>query len=160
MPTPRIAIVLAALTAWSIAEPAWAADNSALAFVTAIYNSYKGHDAKGIPLENGQIIRRYFEPQLATLMTKDQTAAAKRGEVGLLDYDPFLEAQDWDTSSFDIAVDDAGVGKAKASVKFINEGEAMTVLLDLLQTKNGWRVYDITWQHDGKSESLRQIYIH
>ncbi len=81
-------------------------------------------------------------------------------EVGLLDYDPFLQAQDWDTSSFDITVDDAGTGKAKATVKFVNQGEAMTVLLDLVQTKNGWRAYDITWQHDGKTESLRQIYIH
>ncbi len=160
MLTRRIVIALAAFAAWGIATPARAADNSAVAFVTAIYSSYKGKDAKGIPLENRQVIRRYFEPLLAGLMAKDQVAAAKRGEVGLLDYDPFLQAQDWDTSSFDITVDGAGTGKAKATVKFVNQGDAMTVLLDLVQTKNGWRAYDITWQHDGKTESLRQIYIH
>ncbi len=76
--------------------------------MTAIYDAYKGKHAKGIPLENGRIIRRYFEPQLATLMAEDQAAAAKRGEVGLLDYDPFLDAQDWDKTDFEIAVDDAG----------------------------------------------------
>ncbi len=88
--------------------PVRAADNSALPFVTAIYDAYKGKHAKGIPLENGRIIRRYFEPQLATLMAEDQAAAAKRGEVGLLDYDPFLDAQDWDKTDFEISVDDAG----------------------------------------------------
>ncbi len=93
-------------------------------------------------------------------MARDQAAAARRGEVGLLDYDPFLDAQDWDTSTFDIIVGDAGAGKAKATVKFVNQGETMTVLLDLIQIKGDWRVSDITWQHDGKLESLRQIYTH
>jgi uncharacterized protein DUF3828 len=126
----------------------------------AIYNSYKGKDSKRVPLENGRIIQRYFKPQLAALMAKDQAAAVRRGDVGLLDYDPFLDAQDWDTSSFDIAVDDTGAAKAKATVKFVNQGEAMIVLLDLIQIKADWRIFEITWQHDGKSESLRQIYIH
>jgi hypothetical protein len=156
-----IILVLAVCIAWATnPATARAGDNSALAFVTAIYSAYKGKD--GIPLENGRVIRRYFEPQLAALMAKDQAGAAKRGEVGLLDFDPFLDAQDWDTSNFDIAVDAAGAnpGKAKATVKFINQGEAMTVRVDLIQIQNDWRVFDITWQHDGKSETLRQIYVH
>ncbi len=161
MLTRRIALVSAVCAAWAaVAAPGGAADNSALAFVTAIYDAYKGKDAKGIPLDNGRVIRRYFEPQLAALMAKDQAAAARRGEVGLLDYDPFLDAQDWDTSTFDIGVVDAGGGKARATVKFVNQGEAMTVLLDLIQIKGDWRVFDITWRHDGKLERLRQIYIH
>ncbi len=161
MLTRRIVLKFAAYAAWTtVAAPGRAADNLALAFVTAIYDAYKGKDAKGIPLDNGRVIRRYFEPQLAALMAKDQAAAARRGEVGLLDYDPFLDAQDWDTSTFDIRVIDGGDGKAKATVKFVNQGEAMTVLLDLVQIKGDWRVFDIAWRHDGKLESLRQIYAH
>ena len=75
-------------------------------------------------------------------------------------YDRLLDAQDWDTSTFDIRAVDAGDGKAKATVKFVNRGEAMTVLLDLIQIKGDWPVFDITWRHDGKLESLRQIYTH
>jgi hypothetical protein len=52
------------------------------------------------------VIRRYFEPSLATLMIKDQKPTARRGEVGTLDFDPFVNAQDWRISSFDIAVVD------------------------------------------------------
>jgi hypothetical protein len=143
----------------AVAKPALAADSAATAFVTAIYNTYKGKDAKGVPLDNERIIRRYFEPTLAAAMAKDQNAAARRNEVGLLDFDPFLDAQDWDVNAFDIAVSDAAAGTAKATVKFVNQGEAMTVVLDLLQVKNDWRVYDIAWLHDGKTENLRKTFV-
>jgi len=158
MPTRRTLIFSAVCLA--VAGPAFAADPSATAFVTAIYNAYKGKDAKGVPLDNERVIRRYFEPTLAAAMAKDQKAAARRNEVGLLDFDPFLEAQDWDVNAFDIAVSDAAAGKAKATVKFVNLGEAMTVVLDLVQVNNDWRVYDITWLHDGKTESLRKTFVH
>jgi Protein of unknown function (DUF3828) len=142
------------------AGPAFATDPGASAFVTAIYNAYKGKDAKGVPLDNERIIARYFEPMLAAAMAKDQKAAARRNEVGLLDFDPFLDAQDWDVDTFDIAVSDTAAGTAKATVKFVNQGEAMTVVLDLVQVKNDWRIYDITWLHDGKTESLRKTFVH
>src|SRR5487761_2028003 len=87
-----------------LAGPALAADESARAFVTAIYDTYKGKAAKGILLDDNRTIRRYFEPALAALMIKDQDAAAKRGEVGNLDGDPFVDAQDWKITGFDIAV--------------------------------------------------------
>ena len=46
-------------------------------------------------------------------MVEDQKAAAKRGEVGLLDFDHFIDAQDWEISAFDIAVEDGAPGKAR-----------------------------------------------
>jgi len=155
----RRTIILGAVC-MAVAKPAFAADPGATAFVTAIYSAYKGKDAKGVPLANERIIGRYFEPTLAAAMAKDQKAAARRNEVGLLDFDPFLDAQDWDVSAFEIAVSDAAGGTAKAIVKFVNEGEAMTVVLDLVQAKNDWRVYDITWVHDDKTESLRKTFVH
>ena len=158
MPTRRTIIFSAVFMA--LARPATAADPSASAFVTAIYNAYKGKDAKGVPLDNERMIRRYFEPTLAAAMAKDQKAPARRNEVGLLDFDPFLEAQDWDVGAFDIAVSEAAAGTAKATVKFANQGEAMTVVLDLVQIKNDWRVYDISWLHDGKTENLRKTFVH
>jgi hypothetical protein len=155
----RRTIILGA-ACMAAAGPAFAADPGATAFVTAIYSAYKGKDANGVPLENERVIRRYFEPTLAAAMAKDQKAAARRNEVGLLDFDPFLDAQDWDVDAFDITVSDAATGTAKATVKFVNQGDAMTVVLDLVQAKNDWRVYDITWLHDGKTESLRKTFLH
>ena len=106
------------------------------------------------------MIRRYFEPALAALMVKDQKLAAKRGEVGSLDFDPFVDAQEWEISEFDIAVSDTAPGKAIATVKFTNLGKPTIVTLDLIAIKNEWRIRDITWQIDGKSQNLRGIYGH
>jgi hypothetical protein len=36
----------------------------------------------------------------------------------------------------------------------------MTVVLDLVQVKTDWRVYDISWLHDGKTENLRKTFVH
>ena len=36
----------------------------------------------------------------------------------------------------------------------------MTIVLDLGQVKNAWRICDITWLHDGKTETLRKIFVH
>jgi hypothetical protein len=73
-------------------------------------------------------------------MVKDQKIAARRGEVGLLDFDPFINAQDWDISDFDISVNDTGSGKATATVKFVNNGEPATVMLDLVTIKSDWLI--------------------
>jgi hypothetical protein len=78
--------------------------------------------------------------------------------VGLLDFDPFIDAQDWEIASFDIAVNDGAPGKAAATVKFTNIDKPVTVRLDLVKLKNDWRIADITWLRDGKEDSLRKIY--
>jgi hypothetical protein len=150
VPTRRTVILVAAILVAAfgaasapLAPRARAADASALAFVTDIYGAYKGKDAKGHPLDDERAIRRYFEPSLAALMVKDQRIAAKRGEVGLLDFDPFIDAQDWEISNFDIAVDDGATGKATATVKFANFDKPATVRLDLVKVKNDWRIADV-----------------
>jgi hypothetical protein len=112
MPTRRAFVVAAACV--TIASPVLAAEPSPRDFVTAIYDAYKGKDARGTPLDDDAAIRRYFEPKLAAAMIKDRRAAKRRQEVGTLDFDPFVDAQDWEIASFDIAVNDTGAGKAIA----------------------------------------------
>ncbi len=138
--------------------PVFAADQSARDFVMAIYATYKGKDSKGIILDNARTIRRYFEPTLAALIIEDQNAAAKRGEVGALDGDPFIDAQDWEIAAFDIAVEERAPGKARATVKFTNSGTPKTVVLDLVKLKNGWRIGEIAWRRKDKNKTLREIF--
>ena len=156
----RRTLILGAAGA-AIAAPAFAAaDPSSTAFVTAIYAAYKGKGAKGIHLDNEANIRRYFEPSLAALMIKDQKDAARRHEPPSLDGDPFVDAQDWDIAAFDIAVSDTVNNAASATVKFRNGDTPAAVVLDLVKTGNDWRVGDVTWQNDGKKETLRGLYRH
>ncbi len=141
-----------------LATPAKAVDQSASDFVTAIYAAYKGKKAEGILLDNDRAIRRYFAPQLAASMIKDQNDAARRGEVGMLDGDPFVDAQDWTIDAFDIAVSDLAPGKVRATVKFTNQGTPTMVVLDLVKLGKEWRVSEITWHRDGKVLTLSSLF--
>ena len=153
-------IFLFGATCTLAALPAFADDAAALAFVTAIYDAYKGKDAKGILLDKERTVRRYFEPSLAALIVNDQKKAARRKDVPLLDGDPFVDAQDWDIAGFDIAVADTTPGAANATVSFHNAGTPSTIVLALVTINNDWRIANITWQHDGKPETLRGLYRH
>jgi hypothetical protein len=120
----------------------------------------KGKKAKGLPLDNARTIQRYFEPSLAALISKDQKNAARRHDVPALDGDPFVDAQDWDIAAFEIAFADSASNKTRATVSFRNAGQPVSVALDLVMVSNDWRISDITWQRDGKAETLRGIYKH
>jgi hypothetical protein len=111
-------------------------------------------------LDTDADLRRYFEPSLVALISKDRKDAARRHEVPTLDGDPFIDAQDWEIPSFDIAVSDAGNGNATSTVKFVNAEQPVTVALDLVSAGGNWRIHDITWQHDGKPETLRGLFKH
>ena len=155
-PTRRTLMTAAA--AILIALPASAADNAATAFVTSIYEAYKGTGANGVPLDSDRAVRRYFEPSLAALIIRDRKKA--HGEVGQLDGDPFIDAQDWNIDKFDIEVTDTGPGKAKATVTFINLDKPAKVVVDLVKMKSDWRIGEITWLRDGKPETLRALFRH
>jgi hypothetical protein len=135
-------------------------DATAFTFVKAIYAAYKGKNSNGVMLDADADLRRYFAPSLAALISKDRKDAARRHDVSALDGDPFIDAQDWEISGFDIAVHDSGDGKATSTVKFVNAGQPVTVALDLVSSGNTWRIADITWQHDGKPETLRRLFKH
>ena len=163
MPARRTVLLIAAsmLGMPSVASvtPAVAAEASATAFVTRIYDAYKGENSKGILIDTDATIRRYFEPSLAALISKDQKDAARRHDVPTLDGDPFIDAQDWDISAVDIAVRDASPDKAVAIISFKNIDQATTVVLDLTKIKRDWRIANITWQREGgKKETLRGLY--
>jgi Protein of unknown function (DUF3828) len=93
---------------------AGAADASAKSFVEAIYAAYTGKNSNGVSLDSDAAVRRYFAPKLAALIIKDRREA--RGEVGKLGSDPFIDAQDWEIDSVDVAVRETGSDKASATV--------------------------------------------
>ena len=150
MPTRR-AILLAAVSCIAAcittshlanAGPGAADDASALAFLSAIYNSYTSGSKDGVRIDSGRTLRRYFEPGLADAMNKDQETAAKHHDVGELDVDPFIDAQDYDIKHFGVAVKDTAPGKATATVTFVNFDEQQTIVLD---DRNQKRLADLRY---------------
>jgi Protein of unknown function (DUF3828) len=134
------------------AVPAGAADASAKSFVEAIYAAYTGKNSNGVSLDSDAVVRRYFAPKLAALIIKDRREA--RGEVGKLGSDPFIDAQDWEIDSVDVAVRETGSDKASATVSFKSLGEPRTVILALVKLKVGWRIAEITWDRNGTLRGL------
>jgi len=147
--------------AWvTLVTRATAADVSAGAFVTAIYDAYIGKNGNGIALDSEQKIQHYFEPSLAALILQDQREAARHQEVGTLDFDPFVDAQDWDIAAFNVAMNEKGSDKASATVQFNNFGKPQTIVLDLVKIKNEWKITDITWTPHENPNTLRALYVH
>jgi Protein of unknown function (DUF3828) len=136
------------------------ADAAAKAFLEKIYAAYKGKKSKGIPLDSDAMLRQYFEPSLAALMIKDEATARKHGDIGTLESDPFLNAQDWVIGPVEITVEDIALDKAKATAKFTNFKMPETVLYDLVKLKDGWRIADITWpENPVDARTLRGLYV-
>ncbi len=158
MRTRRDFLVLLMIAGATGMSTAWADDGAALAFIKSIYSIYTKPGSDGAFIDTGAKLRRYFEPQLAEAMNKDQQAAARHREVGALDFDPFIDAQDFDFKTFDVAMKDITPGRMTATVTFTNLGKATTIVLDLVKIKNDWRIYDITWPHDGPPATLRAMF--
>ena len=158
MPTRR-AIVTAAAVCTLFGETARADDGSARAFIAAIYAAYNGKNSKGVRLTGEAALRRYFEPSLATMIVKDEQAAARRKDVPTLDGDPFVDGQDWEISAVTIAMSDVTDTSATATATFNNAGTPTKVVYDLVRINDGWRIRDIAWLHDGKPETLRGLYL-
>ncbi len=140
-----IALIVAALPAQAAEDPK--------DFVTAIYQSYVGKDAKGIPVSSPRA-RELITPSLMKLIEADATAATKRGEPPRLDVDPFVDAQDSDIKSFNVEVQEVGRARAVATVTFRNEAAAedAPIILVLVKIGDGWRIDDFR----GGSGSVRK----
>jgi hypothetical protein len=123
-----------------------AAETSAESFVAGIYDRYKGKDAQGIALGTAAQVQLYFVPNVAAMILADP--AQGRGDVGQLEADPFVDAQDWDIERFDVTLRHPGPDKATATVSFRNVGKQRTVVLDLVRLPEGWRIADITWDRN------------
>jgi hypothetical protein len=143
------------VAATALAFAASAETVSPQTFVENIYRIYLDKNGKGISLANDATIRGYFAPPLAQAMIADFAEAGKRGEVPMLNGDPFIDAQDWEISNVRTAVKSTGASTAVATVTFIQFKEPRTVTLDLVNTPAGWRVADIKWARGG---SLRTLY--
>lgn len=152
----RGALAAVVLAGAFVATNAFAADQTAEAFVNGIYSHYTGKNTKGVMIDTHKQLAKYFEPSLVALIEKDEAAAAKAGDVPSLDGDPFIDAQDWEIKSFDIKVDHQGDDKAMATVKFKNTDEPKLIKVDLVRLKDGWKISDIVW--NGDEGTLRGLY--
>jgi len=91
------------------------------------------------------------------LMEQDRKDA--EGEIGRLDFDPYIGGQDFSLSDFEVGdVDILGV-TARITVTFKNFGSIQTNIFSLVLEPDGWKIDDVAnLEADGDvNYSLRQI---
>jgi hypothetical protein len=109
---------------------------------------YQAHRSKHDPLDETQLLGRYFDNALLKLYLKDKREA--NGEVGRLDGDPLYNAQDMEIKDFSISAPEMAGGETRVMVHFKNIGKPTRLIYVLSQTPDGWRISDIRYD-DGSS---------
>jgi hypothetical protein len=129
--------------------------------IRLIYADHQPWAGKNIDLSDTVTMAKYFDPSLIALFKKDQDYSEKMHEIGCLDWDPFLQGQDYDESgTTPIKIREV---KSKTGVlyevTFTGRSEAwknwnVRVRYDVRKTPNGWRIYDL---FDKDGDSLRNV---
>lgn len=134
----RLAAVVTALFGLAFVVQPVLANEEAYAFIEKVYATYEEGDGHGIPLE-GPTLRDHFTDELALLIEED----AKLGEQKRMDYDPLADAEEWEISDIRITMRELTYNHVLAAVNFYSYIEARLVNVDLVKTRNGWRIDDI-----------------
>jgi hypothetical protein len=137
VPVLLVSLLIAAISS--------AADLSAKDLVAQLYQA---HRSKHDPLDETQLLGRYFDPALLKLYMKDKREA--KGEVGRLDGDPLYNAQDIEIKDFSISAPELAGGETRVTVHFKNLGKPARVIYVLSRTADGWKISDIRYD-DGSS---------
>lgn len=111
---------------------------------------YKGYQSTQGPSYLGNAADTLFTPDLLSLIRKDQEQS--KGEVGILDYDPICDCQDFAISNVRVDTKQTGKTTWEADVQFTNSGSDVTLGFALKGEGKRWRIADI------KSKSIPSLF--
>ena len=106
---------------------------------------YKQHATKTpfFQTKDRAALDRFFAKPLATLIWKD--AQSSKEEVGAIDGDPLLDAQDYEPKNFVIHPATTDGKNATVEVTFTNYGEKKKLLFTLIPHASTWLISDIRY---------------
>jgi hypothetical protein len=117
----------------AIAAPA---DSDPVSLIKAIYATYASdNDNPGLP--------HIYSKRLQALIDEDEKETPE-GMVGRIDWDVFIDGQDWKLTELNIALVSKTADKAQVRATFKNFGEPSNMLFDLVREEGHWRVDDVT----------------
>ncbi len=146
-----VAFFISSLWATNAGAGAASADEGAKQFLDAIYAPYVSKNGRGT--DYGGKEDRFFTPELAALLVKDSEEAGE--EIGRIDADIFIDAQDWVNLTAKIQLRSDGKTVDSAYVTLSNTGMTKRIYYALKQLPSGWRIADIRWE--GRRDSLIDI---
>ncbi|MGB9045072.1 MAG: DUF3828 domain-containing protein [Pseudolabrys sp.] len=115
----------------AVAAPA---DSDPVSLIKAIYKTYET-DNPGLP--------HIYSKRLQALIDKDEKETPE-GRVGRIDWDVFVDGQDWKLTELKIALVSKSADKAQVRATFKNFDQRSNMLFDLVREDGNWRVDDVT----------------
>jgi hypothetical protein len=142
-----LAMLLFARTAMAGDDPA-----EAKKYLEGLYAPYLNADTGA----HNDCFDDAFDKCFAADLAKSMDAERKQtpeGEVGVLDFDPFIDGQDWKLSDLKITVKQGSDGLVGTAM-FKNFSDAMKVEFDLIREGQAWKIKNMR----GKDWDLRQLF--
>lgn len=128
------------------------AQSAEVAVVAALYKAFSwqalsdADELFGKPLTQQEeaVLRRYFAPELASLLVEDRHCIDRSGEVCNLDFDPMFASQDLGIADLSIAA----TGRGLVTVEFTYPSNGKKNQLEYRMVKRGkdWRIDDIRYR--------------
>ena len=143
-----VVAIVAALPGWASAT-----DSGAVEFAKSLY-ALPG--LWGDVTADAAAIKKYLDKPLGDLITENY---AKTDSESALDYDPLVQAQDFEDVKTTFTVQKETDTTAVVDAHVDNYGEDSVVTLDLTKTADGWRLSDIHADDETPSlaEELKQL---
>jgi hypothetical protein len=117
------------------------------ALVKDLYNVHGKDYSKIMNGKSRVLLDKYFDKNLADLIWKDLTT--HKEEVGVLDFDPFYNAQDVNIKKLTVAAPKIQNDKAEVTVNFENYGNKETITYALVKQNTAWKISDIKYKDGG-----------
>jgi hypothetical protein len=127
-----IAVILA--VALGAAAQAPVPDSDPVSLIKAIYKTYETDDP-GLP--------HVYSKRLQALVEKDERETPE-GEVGRIDWDVFIDGQDWRLTGLNIALVAKSAARAQVRARFKNFDHPCDMLFDLVLEDGHWRIDEVT----------------
>lgn len=103
--------------------------------------------------KNRKLLDRFFDKNLADLVWKDLTTHV--GEVGVLDFDPFYNAQDADIKNLKVSPAVVSGDTAESTVTFTNYGKKEKLIYTLVKQNGTWKISNINY---GQGNTLLKFF--
>lgn len=110
--------------------------------VEHIYAHYVGSSDVGFfPTDAGA--RSLFTARMNALLDGEEALADAQG-IGHLDFDPFVNAQDFRVENLKLTSRELGDGRAVVEARFLNFGAANRIVYDVVVEDGAWRIDDVS----------------
>ncbi|MBV8964029.1 MAG: DUF3828 domain-containing protein [Hyphomicrobiales bacterium] len=142
-----VMMLLAATTLAALAKD----PQDPVAMIASIYKSYMG---KTEPPSYSS--RKVYSRRLKALIDADEKKTV-RGDDPTIDWDVFVNGQDWELSNLKIVLASRSGTQAQVQASFDNLKEPVEMIFDLVQENGGWRIDDIRAMQKGNRWDMAKV---